>query len=141
MEISLFSLQTTGPKAGTAVAIQPSSPAGGAPSAAPQQASPPGGGLMMLLPLLIMVPFLLLTFRRQKKEQEARGKLKKGDKVVSQSGLIGELVEMDEKIAKVKIAPGITVQMVASTLSAVDATPAKKDEDDVKDAKLATDKK
>lgn len=138
MEISLVSLQNVLPKAGTpGVAAAPAAPAAG-PGAAAPQASPPGGGLMMLLPLLIMVPFLLLTFRRQKKEQEARGKLKKGDRVVSQSGLIGELVEMDEKIAKVKIAPGMTVQMLASSLSAAEAP---KKDDDVKDAKLATEKK
>ena len=31
----------------------------------------------------------------RKREAEVRGKLKKGDKVVSQSGLIGELIDFD----------------------------------------------
>jgi preprotein translocase subunit YajC len=66
--------------------------------------------------------------------------------VVTQAGLIGELVELDERIGKVKIAPGTTVQVLASALSPFDATPSaeKKDKDleDLKEAKAgASDKK
>jgi preprotein translocase subunit YajC len=100
----------------------------------------------MLLPFLILVPFLFLSFRRQKKEKEARGSLKKGDRVVTQAGLIGELVDLDERIGKVKIAPGTTVQVLASALSPFEATVSteKKDKDleDLKEAKAgASDKK
>jgi preprotein translocase subunit YajC len=99
----------------------------------------------MLLPILILVPFLLLSFRRQKKEQAARANLKKGDKVVTQAGLIGELIDMDDRIAKVKIAPGTTVQVLASAVSTFEATPDKsktgKDLEDLKEAKAAADKK
>jgi preprotein translocase subunit YajC len=97
----------------------------------------------MLLMLLIMVPFLFLMFRRNKKEQEARAKLKKGDRVVSQSGLVGELIEMDERFAKVKIAPGTTVQMLTSSLGPLEAAGEKKSDalKDLKDAKVATEKK
>lgn len=103
----------------------------------PQSAAPPGGNLIMFLPILLLVPFLFLSFRRQKKEQEARQKLKKGDRVASQSGLIGELVELDERIAKVKIAPGTTVSMLASSISPIETTEAKSDDKlkDLKDAK------
>jgi preprotein translocase subunit YajC len=80
--------------------------------------------LAVLLPILILVPFLFMSFRRQKKEQEQRAKLKKGDRVVTQSGLIGELAETDERIAKVKIASGTTVQVLASTLAPFDPAPA-----------------
>jgi preprotein translocase subunit YajC len=101
--------------------------------------------LGMFFPLLILLPFLFLMFRRQKKEQEQRAKLKKGDRVVSNSGLVGELVEMDERLAKVKLAPGITVQMLASTLGPLEATAEKKADDkelrDLKEAKVAADKK
>jgi preprotein translocase subunit YajC len=111
---------------------------------APQQQAPPSSTLMMLLPFLILVPFLLLSFRRQKKEQEARKNLKKGDRVVTQAGLIGELVELDERIAKVKIAPGTTVQVLASAVSIFEAQADKKSDkalDDLKEAKAAADKK
>jgi preprotein translocase subunit YajC len=102
--------------------------------------------LPMLLPFAILIPFLYMSFRRQKKEQEARGKLKKGVRVVTQGGVIGELVEMDERIEKVKIAPGTTVQVLATGIGLFDASPASskeksKDLDDLKEAKAAADKK
>ncbi len=102
--------------------------------------------MTMLLPFLILVPFLFMSFRRNKKEAEARKSLKKGDRVVTTAGLIGELIEMDERVAKVKIAPGTTVQVLASALSTFDATPAsaaKTDKDlaDLKEAKATADKK
>lgn len=140
MSASFF--QTPPPKAGTpGVAADPAAPAGQA------QGAPPGASSMMpmLLPILILVPFLLLSFRRQKKEQQARANLKKGDKVVTQAGLIGELIDMDDRIAKVKIAPGTTVQVLASAVSLFDATPDKaktdKELDDLKEAKATADKK
>jgi preprotein translocase subunit YajC len=140
--MSAFFFQTPPPKAGTpGVAADPAAPAGQG------QAAAPGASSMapMLLPILILVPFLLLSFRRQKKEQESRAKLKKGDKVVTQAGLIGELVEMDDRIAKVKIAPGTTVQVLASSVGTFEATPEKaktdKELDDLKEAKATADKK
>ncbi|MCL2778510.1 MAG: preprotein translocase subunit YajC [Polyangiaceae bacterium] len=145
--------QQVQPKAGTPGVSTDSSPPAGS------QAAPAGGSNMLavLLPLLILVPFLFMSFRRQKKEQEQRAKLKKGDRVVTQSGLIGELAEADERIAKVKIAPGTTVQVLASTLAPFDTASAsagkgakvdkgadKSDKsvaDVMKEAKAAADKK
>jgi len=101
---------------------------------------------MPVLMMLLIVPFLFMSFRRQKKEQEARGKLKKGDTVLTQSGLIGELVDISDREAKVKIAPGTTVRVVASGLSTYDPTAGadkKTDKalDDLKEAKAGGDKK
>ena len=139
-----FFFQAAGPKAGTPGAPDTTTSQGAPPSSGP----PPGPGSMapMLLPFLILIPFLLLSFRRNKKDQEARSKLKKGDRVVTQAGLIGELVDMDDRIAKVKIAPGTTVQVLASSVSpfSADAAPKSKtdkDLEDLKEAKAAADKK
>lgn len=135
-----FSFQQVQPQGNPGVAVP-----GGAPPAGAGQAAPPSM-VTMLLPFLILVPFLFLSFRRQKKEKEARGSLKKGDRVVTQAGLIGELVELDERIGKVKIAPGTTVQVLASALSpfesAVSTEKKDKDLEDLKEAKAgASDKK
>ena len=112
-----------------------------APDAAPSASPAAGGGaISMLLPFLILVPFLFMMFRRNKKEAAQRALLKKGDRVVSTSGLIGELMEMDERFAKVKLAPGTTVQMLVSSISPLDpagATATDKDLKDLKDAKAA----
>jgi len=137
-----FAFQNVPPKGNPGVA-QPDNPQ--------QQGGSSGGGgagggaFSLLFPLLIMVPFLFLMFRRQKKEQEARGNLKKGDTVVSQSGLVGELIELDERFAKVKIAPGTTVKMLVSSIGPLDTTKkdAEPDKDlkDLKEAKASAEKK
>ena len=142
MSLSFF--QQVVPKGTPGVADPGSAPPSG--GGAPQQAAPPGSMITMLLPFLILVPFLFMSFRRQKKEQEARGKLKKGDRVVTQSGLIGELVDMDDRIAKLKIAPGTTVQVLANSVSsfdssAADAKKTDKELEDLKEAKATADKK
>lgn len=138
----MYLFQSAPPKAGTPGVAEPSAPPSG--GGQPQSSGPFGGSMSMLLPFLILVPFLFLSFRRQKKEQEARSKLKKGDKVVTNAGLIGELVEMDERVAKVKIAPGTTVSVLANALATFEATPDKakgKELDDLKEAKATADKK
>jgi preprotein translocase subunit YajC len=153
MSLSVYSssfFQNVQPKQGTPGVADPSGAAPAGDQHAPASSGPGGGSMItMLLPFLILVPFLFMSFRRQKKEQEARKGLKKGDKVVTQSGLIGELVELEPRIAKVKIAPGTTVQVLASTVSMFDATAdakgaSKTDKDlaDLKEAKAgAGDKK
>lgn len=134
--------QNVQPKQGTPGVAEPSaSPGGSSP-----QAGPPGSMMTMLLPFLILVPFLFMSFRRNKKEQEARKNLKKGDRVVTQAGLIGELVEMDDRLAKVKIAPGTTVQVLATAVSSFEAQTAAasktdKELSDLKEAKATADKK
>lgn len=128
----LLLAQNVEPKAttGTPGVVQDSS---GPPAAAPQQGSPLSGFIMPLMMLLIFVPFFLLMNRKQKKESQARAALKKGDRVMTNAGLIGELVETDERIAKVKISPGVTVQIVANTISPF-AEPEKAPAKDLKEA-------
>ena len=139
-----FHFQAAGPKAGTPGVAADST----APASQPGGQAPPGGPssmLPMLLPFLILVPFLFMSFRRQKKEAEARKNLKKGDRIVTQAGLIGELVELDERVAKVKIAPGTTVQVLATSLSSFEpqaaANKTGKELADLKEAKATADKK
>ncbi len=137
----LLLAQNVPPKAGTPGVAQDSNPAPGAGAgAAPSPGSPLGGFMPLLMMLVIFVPFFLLMSRRQKKEQAARSALKKGDKVMGNSGLIGELVEMDDKVAKVKIAPGVTVQMLANTVSPL-VQPQTATDKELKEAKAVSDKK
>jgi preprotein translocase subunit YajC len=123
------------PAAITSGTLQP------APAAAPQ--APNNMMLYTVVPMFAVMAIMMYTSsRKQKKEQEARKGMKKGDRVLSQSGLVGELVEMDEKIAKVKLAPGITVTMLSSSIGLMDAVKDEtKDLADLRDAKAAADKK
>jgi preprotein translocase subunit YajC len=137
----LLLAQNVPPKAGTAtgspgVAADSSPPAGGAQSAA----SPLSSFMPILLMLVVFVPFFLLMSRKQKKEASARASLKKGDRVMTNAGLVGELVEMDDRLAKVKIAPGVTVQMVANTVTPF-VEPDKAAAKELKEAKAVPEKK
>ncbi len=129
-----------GPKADNAApqtaTTQPAPDSHAAPAAAGGSSS-----IMNSLPILllvVMVPMLLLSSRKgNKREEAARAAMKKGDRVTSDSGLIGELVELGEKTSKVKLAPGITVEMMTNKLLPVVAAAAAKDDKlkDLKDAK------
>jgi len=132
----LLLAQNVPPKAGVPGTVQDSAPAAGGGGSASAQ-SPLSGFMPIIMMLVIFVPFFLLMSRRQKKETQARSSLKKGDKVVTNAGLIGELVEMDDRIAKVKISPSVTVQMVSNTVSPF-TEPAPKE---LKEAKAVSDKK
>ncbi|HEY2516583.1 MAG TPA: preprotein translocase subunit YajC [Polyangiaceae bacterium] len=112
---------------------------------APQQQQSGGSPYISLLMLLAFAPLLFVMFRRNKKESDARAKLKKGDKVVSHSGLVGELMEMEERFAKVKLGPGNTVTMLSNSIQPLESAAAPKadgkDLKDLKDAKAVAEKK
>lgn len=98
------------------------------PGTAPAEGPPagqPGGALNSVMPLLIVVlPILLLfmTMRGQtKKQKQIESSLKVGDTVITQSGLVGKIIDMRETRVKVEIAPGVSVQMLKSAISGLDA--------------------
>jgi preprotein translocase subunit YajC len=122
----LLLAQNVQPKAAVPGVVQDSSPG---PAAGTPAGSPIAGFLPILVMLVIFVPFFLLMSRRQK-----------GDRVMTNAGLIGELVEMDDRIAKVKVAAGVTVLIVANTVSPF-VEPEKVPAKDLKEAKALPEKK
>lgn len=135
--------QNVQPKATSPGTVQDSAPAagGGAGSGA---SSGLASSFPMLLMVLVFVPLLFLMSRKQKKEAQARAQLKKGDRVVSTAGFLGEMVEFDERTAKVKIAPGVVVQVLTTTLSPyveAAAKPAATPPKELKEAKAGSEKK
>jgi preprotein translocase subunit YajC len=136
----LLLAQNVQPKAATPGVAQDSAPAAG--GGGGQAGGSPLGGLMpLLLMAVIFVPFFFMMSRRQKKEQQARASLKKGDRVMANAGLIGELVEMDDRVARVKVAPGVTLQILANTLSPFAETEKSPPAKELKEAKAVSDKK
>ncbi len=105
---------------------QPAAPAAGETGGAP----PPGGGMALLFPLLILVPFVLLMLwsgrSQAKKQKQMLESLKKGDRVLTQSGLVGKLVETDDRYAKIELAPGVKVQILRTSLVGRDTEEAAK---------------
>jgi preprotein translocase subunit YajC len=151
--LSMYSSQPIAP--GREGASGPGTPA--APAAPGQQGAPgttadsspppqsaPGGGLPMSM-LLMALPLLLifLTMRGQSKKQKAiEQNLKTGDMVITQSGLIGKVIEfVGETRVKVEIAPGVSVRMLKSAITGVDGGEAKDVKDkDAKDKDVPKDK-
>jgi len=93
------------------------------------------GGL--LLTLLMFVPVILLmwfTARSQQKKQKAlEARLKKGDRVVTQFGVVGKIAELsDSRYVKLEIAPGVRIQMLKSAIAGIedDAASSAKGKDD-----------
>lgn len=122
MDFHVFAFQTVPPAPGRAegadpgVATQSTTPPSGAEGGEPQ----PDAGFMGMLPMLILIPLLIFLFwsssSQRKKQEAAISALKKGDRVLSQSGLVGRLLEIDKRYAKVELAPGVKVTMLRSSL-------------------------
>lgn len=83
------------------------------------------GSLMGMLPLLlIFVLFYFMLIRpqakRAKEHKNMVAALAKGDEVVTQGGMVGKIVEVDDSFVSLQIADGVNVkvqrQMVASLL-------------------------
>ena len=77
-----------------------------------EPAAAPSSGFGLITPLLILVPFILILFlqsRSQQKKQEANiSSLKKGDRVLTQSGLVGRLTSIEGRYAELELLPSRT---------------------------------
>ncbi len=83
-----------------------------------------GGGIAAFLPLiLIAVVFYFLLIRPQQKRQKEQkamiSAIRKGDKVVTTSGIFGTIVGMDDQENKVvlKIAENVKVEFLKSSIA------------------------
>ena len=119
MNFAVFAFQAL-PDTSRAESAQPAPSSGGDPAAAP------GGGFGLFMPLLILVPFILILFlqgrSQQKKQEAAISGLKKGDRVVTQSGLVGRLVSIEGRYAELQLPPsGTKVTILRSGLLGRDA--------------------
>ena len=74
-----------------------------------------------LLPLILIVVvfyiFLILPQQKQrKKHKEFIGALRRGDKVITSSGLYGKIVKTDEKDVTLEIAEGVNVKIMKGNI-------------------------
>jgi preprotein translocase subunit YajC len=85
--------------------------------------------LMAFLPVIFIMFFSNRS--QQKKQKDMESKLKKGDRVVTQSGLVGKLVDpIEGHHAKLEIAPGVKVTILRSSISGLDAEETAKPKDE-----------
>jgi len=75
---------------------------------------------MLMFPLLLLGLLLVMMFwsskSQQKKQQATLAALKKGDRVITQSGFVGKLVEVGDRYAKLEVAPGVRIDLLKSAL-------------------------
>ena len=74
-------------------------------------------------PIVFMVAiFYFLLYRPQKKQQSRRramlDSLKKGDQVITIGGIYGTIEEIGDKSLKLKIADGVVIEVVRSSVNA-----------------------
>lgn len=131
MDSAVFAFQAVPPAAGRvdtpAPAPAPAQPSEKAPAPGPDAPPPGGGAFSLMMPLLLigMLVFIFWSSRsQQKKQDQVVSALKKGDRVLTQSGLVGRLVETDARYAKLEIAPGVKVQVLKTSLTGRDADEA-----------------
>ena len=90
------------------------------------QASQPGGIAPLLLPLvLIMVIFYFLMIlpaqRRQKKVTEMLKNLKNGDKVITNGGIHGTIVGLEDDAIQLRIAEQVKIKVSRSAIAGLQA--------------------
>ncbi len=124
---AVIAMQAVPPAEHGASEAQP--PAESAPES-PMGLGSPTFMLLMFIPLLVFMYWLPRS--QQKKQDAAIAALKKGDRVVTQSGLIGRLLESDSRVVKLELAPGVKVQVLRSSLVGRDADPVGTAKADVK---------
>jgi len=90
-----------------------------APGGDPNQ-SPFGFPMMMFLFVAIMYVMMIRPQMRKEKERKAMlEEMKKGDKVLLSGGIIGQIVQVDGKTVKVKIADNVRIDVVRGGISMI----------------------
>jgi len=97
-----------------------------------------GGGqpspLMSIIPFIVMfgiMYFLMIRpqIKRQKAHQEFLGKLKRGDEVLTSSGLLGRIEGLTDLFVTLEIAPGVRIKVLRNQIASFvpDASSANKE--------------
>ncbi len=119
--VALLSFQNIPPAPGRETNALTTAPAVPAEHASSDSGKGAPSGLGGMLPMLIMVvPLVLLmvfTSRSQsKKQSKVLASLQKGDRVITQGGMVGKLVEVGDRYAKVEVAPGVKIEVLKTGL-------------------------
>ena len=86
------------------------------------------GILPMVLIFVIFYVVLMLPMQRQRKAlAQMIANLKKGDKVITNGGIYGEVVSVDTNTVIVRIADNVRVKMAKSAISGLETLESDKD--------------
>jgi preprotein translocase subunit YajC len=84
--------------------------------------------LFQFLPIILIFAifyFLLLApmRKRQKAHQALLGNLKRGDKVVTNGGLLGEIAAVEDRVIHLKLADNVRVRVIKSAVAGLEGDP------------------
>jgi preprotein translocase subunit YajC len=86
-------------------------------------ASSGGGGFTLLLPLILIVGMIWFMSRTQRKQRQKQADtvatLEPGTKVITTSGVVGIVEEVDDEYVTVEISEGVLVQFVKAAIGRV----------------------
>jgi preprotein translocase subunit YajC len=112
----------------------PAAPSGGGASAS----SPGGGALQLLFPILIFAAFYLFLIRpQQKKQKDLDAKLKKGDRVFTNAGIVGKIVELGDRRVTLEVSKGVNMVFLRTAIGGLDEGDPAKTEGDKGESKSA----
>ncbi len=85
----------------------------------------PGAGLFQFVPLLLVFAiFYFLMIMPMRKRQRAHAKLltelKKGDRVITNGGLYGEIAALEEKTLILRVADGVRIKVARSAIAGLE---------------------
>lgn len=125
--------QVDTPAPGTAETGGPGGTAGGQTS---------GGGLLSWLPLVVIFAifwFLMIGPERKqrKKREEMLSQLKKGDKVITNAGIFGQVIQIQDEVVTLQIADGVRIRMSRAAIQDLEHARDAKPEKDEKEAKAS----
>jgi preprotein translocase subunit YajC len=100
-------------------------------------ASSGGGGITLLLPLILIVGMIWFMSRSQKKQRQKQADtvamLTPGTKVITTSGMVGIVEEVDDEYVTLEISEGVLIQLVKAAVGRVIPDEAEEPADEAAD--------
>ncbi|MGH9745766.1 MAG: preprotein translocase subunit YajC [Candidatus Acidiferrales bacterium] len=94
-----------------------------------QASASPGllGGILPLILIMVIFYFLMImpAQRRQKKVAEMLRNLKNGDKVITNGGMYGTIVGLEDDSVQLRIAEQVKIKVSRSAIAGLQAEPPK----------------
>lgn len=77
--------------------------------------------LIMIAAIFVLFYFMLIRpqNKRAKEHRELVAQLKKGDEIITSSGILGTVIELEEPFMKVKIADNVEISMLRNAINKV----------------------
>jgi preprotein translocase subunit YajC len=75
--------------------------------------------LLFLLPLAVLALLMRQQQRRLRQHQALVAGLEVGDEVVTTSGIFGTIIDLDDDIAMLEVAPGVTLKVAKRAIGGI----------------------